>query len=142
MVVASGAVVRNGARPPLARLAGAAAAGVPPEIMGIGPVPAIQQLLKATGLTLSDIALVEINEAQGAQVLACAKALALDESRLNVNGGSIALGHPLAATGLRLTLTAALELQRRNERYAVVAACIGGGQGMALLIENPNFCKA
>ncbi|MFG6441060.1 thiolase family protein [Roseateles sp. LKC17W] len=142
MVVASGAVMRDAGRPPLARLAGAAAAGVPPEIMGIGPVPAIRQLLAATGLSLSDIALVEINEAQGAQVLACARALELDESRLNVNGGSIALGHPLAATGLRLTLTAALELQRRGERYAIVSACVGGGQGMALLIENPDFCKA
>ncbi|MEO6278614.1 thiolase family protein [Roseateles sp.] len=142
MVVASGAVMRNAARRPLARLAGAAAAGVPPEIMGIDPVPAIRQLLASCGLTLQDIALIEINEAQGAQVLACAQALELDPERLNVNGGSIALGHPLAATGLRLTLTAALELQRRGERYAVVSACVGGGQGMALLIENPDFCKA
>ncbi|MBL8280161.1 MAG: thiolase family protein [Pelomonas sp.] len=142
MVVGNGEVMRQSGRAPLARLAGASAAGVPPEIMGIGPVPAIRQLLTAYGLTMADIALVEINEAQGAQVLACAQALALDENRLNVNGGSIALGHPLAATGLRLTLTAALELQRRNERYAVVSACVGGGQGMALLIENPDYCKA
>ena len=142
IVVASGAVMRDAERPPLARLAGAAAVGVPPEIMGIGPVPAIRQLLSTCGLSLPDIALVEINEAQGAQVLACAQALDLDPERLNVNGGSIALGHPLAATGLRLTLTAALALRRRGERYAVVSACVGGGQGMALLIENPDFCKA
>ena len=90
------------------------------------------------GLTLADIDLFEINEAQGAQTLACAKELGLDLGRLNVNGGAIALGHPLAATGVRLTLTAARELQRRGGRYAVVSACVGGGQGMALLIENPD----
>jgi acetyl-CoA C-acetyltransferase len=136
VVVASGAQVRDRGLKPLARLRGAAAAGVPPEIMGIGPAPAIRALLKRCELKLSDIDLFEINEAQGAQTLACVKELGLDLARLNVNGGAIALGHPLAATGVRLTLTAARELQRRGGRYAVVSACIGGGQGMALLIEN------
>jgi acetyl-CoA C-acetyltransferase len=136
VVVASGAQVRDRGLKPLARLRGAAAAGVPPEIMGIGPAPAIRALLKRCELKLSDIDLFEINEAQGAQTLACVKELGLDLAKLNVNGGSIALGHPLAATGVRLTLTAARELQRRGGRYAVVSACVGGGQGMALLIEN------
>ncbi|WP_343606863.1 thiolase family protein [Roseateles sp.] len=138
VVVASGVQVRDRGLRPLARLRGAAAAGVPPEIMGIGPAPAIRALLSRCGLTLADIELFEINEAQGAQTLACAKELGLDLDRLNVNGGAIALGHPLAATGVRLTLTAARELQRRGGRYAVVSACVGGGQGMALLIENPD----
>jgi acetyl-CoA C-acetyltransferase len=94
--------------------------------------------LQRCELKLSDIDLFEINEAQGAQTLACVKELGLDLARLNVNGGAIALGHPLAATGVRLTLTAARELQRRGGRYAVVSACVGGGQGMALLIENTS----
>ena len=135
-VVASGRRVRAEGLQPLVRLAGAAAAGVPPEIMGIGPAPAIRALLERCGLQLADIALIEINEAQGAQVLACVRELGLDIGRLNVNGGSIAMGHPLAATGLRLTLTAAHELRRRGARWAVVSACVGGGQGMALLLEN------
>lgn len=137
VVVASGTEVLQRGLRPLARLRGAAAAGVPPEIMGIGPAPAIRALLARCELKLSDIDLFEINEAQGAQTLACVNELGLDHERLNVNGGAIALGHPLAATGVRLTLTAARELQRRGGRYAIVSACVGGGQGMALLIENP-----
>ena len=137
-VVAGGRFVRDRALQPLARLCGAAAVGVPPEIMGIGPVPAIRAVLERSGLSLDDVALVEINEAQGAQTLACEKALGLPRERLNVNGGSIALGHPLAATGVRLTLTVARELRRRGQRWGIASACIGGGQGMALLIENPQ----
>ncbi|NDY92581.1 thiolase family protein [Ideonella livida] len=121
---------------PLARLAGAAVAGVPPEIMGIGPAPAIRALLQRCELTLDDVDLIEINEAQGAQIVACVRELGLDEDKLNVNGGAIALGHPLAATGLRLTITVARELRRRGRRWGVASACIGGGQGMALLVEN------
>ncbi|WP_022980610.1 thiolase family protein [Ideonella sp. B508-1] len=138
-VVASGRALARQDRRPLARLVAAAAAGVPPEIMGIGPVPAIQALLARAGLALSDVALVEINEAQGAQVLACEQLLGLAREQLNVNGGSIALGHPLAATGLRLTLTVARELRRRGQRWGIASACVGGGQGMALLVENPDF---
>jgi acetyl-CoA C-acetyltransferase len=111
---------------------------VPPEIMGIGPVPAIQAVLKRAGLTVDDIGRFEINEAFGAQVMACARALPLDEDKLNVNGGAIAIGHPLGATGIRLTLTLARELQRSGLRYGIASACIGGGQGIALLIENPD----
>ncbi|PWS34106.1 acetyl-CoA C-acyltransferase [Falsiroseomonas bella] len=125
-------------RKPLARLLAGCAVGCPPEIMGIGPVPAIRALLERTGLALHDIALVEINEAFGAQVMACARALDLDEARLNVNGGAIAIGHPLAATGIRLSLTCARELVRRGARYGIASACIGGGQGIALLLENPD----
>ncbi len=136
-IVASGAFLRQRENiQPLARLRGAAAVGVPPEIMGIGPAPAIRALLARCGLSLADIALVEINEAQGAQILACERELGLDRDRLNVNGGAIAIGHPLAATGVRLTLTLARELRRRGQRYGIASACVGGGQGMALLLEN------
>ena len=121
---------------PLGRLVAAAAVGVPPEIMGIGPAPAIRLLLERTGLKLDDIARFEVNEAQGAQTLAVAKELGMDIGRLNVNGGAIALGHPLATTGVRLTLTLARELQRSGKKYGISSACVGGGQGIALLIEN------
>lgn len=126
-------------RPALAHLLASAVVGVAPEVMGIGPVPAIQLLLQRSGLTLSDIGRFEINEAQGAQVLAVARALELDTHRLNSRGGSIALGHPLAATGLRLVMTLARQLREGNLRYGIAAACVGGGQGMAVLIENPHF---
>ena len=116
----------------------AAAVGVPPEIMGIGPAPAIRLLLARTGLALSDIGRFEINEAQGAQTLSVGRELDLDLSRLNVNGGAIALGHPLACTGVRLTITLARELQRSGLRYGISSACVGGGQGIALLLENPQ----
>jgi acetyl-CoA C-acetyltransferase len=135
-VVANGAYVQAKGLKPLARLLGSAAAGVPPEIMGIGPAPAIRALLERCGLTLADIDLFEINEAQGAQTLAVARELGLDHDKLNVNGGAIALGHPLAASGVRLTITLARELRRRGKRFGISSACVGGGQGMALLIEN------
>jgi len=123
---------------PLARLRGAAAVGVAPEYMGIGPAPAIRALLERCGLTLADIDLFEINEAQGAQTLAVGRELGLDLDKLNVHGGAIALGHPLAATGVRLTVTLARALRQRGKRFGIASACIGGGQGMALLIENPQ----
>ena len=136
-VVASGAYVRAEAKKPLARVVAAAVVGCPPEIMGIGPAPAIKLLLERAGLTLDAIGRFEINEAQGAQTLSVGRELGLDLSKLNVNGGAIALGHPLAATGVRLTLTLAREMQRSGARYGVSSACIGGGQGIALLLENP-----
>ena len=136
VVVGSGAQAK--ARGGLARLVAACAVGCAPEVMGIGPVPAIRALLDRAGLTLDAIGLVEINEAFGAQVMACARELGLDEARLNVNGGAIAIGHPLAATGLRLSLTVAREMRRRGLRHGVASACIGGGQGIALLLENPD----
>jgi len=136
-VVTSGAYAKANGKQPLARVVAAAAVGVPPEIMGIGPAPAIRLLLARAGLTLGDIARFEINEAQGAQTLAVGRELGLDLDKLNVNGGAIALGHPLAATGVRLTLTLARELQRSGQRWGISSACVGGGQGIALLIENP-----
>lgn len=140
-VVASGAYVQTWAKAhgkqPLGRVVAAAAVGVPPEIMGIGPAPAIRLLLERTGLKLDDIARFEVNEAQGAQTLAVARELGMDLARLNVNGGAIALGHPLACTGVRLTITLARELRRSQQRWGISSACVGGGQGIALLIENP-----
>jgi acetyl-CoA C-acetyltransferase len=137
-VVSSGTYAKAQGKQPLARLVAAAAVGVPPHIMGIGPAPAIRLLLERAGLKLGDLARFEINEAQGAQTLAVGRELGLDLDKLNVNGGAIALGHPLAATGVRLTLTLARELQRSGQRYGISSACVGGGQGMALLIENPE----
>jgi acetyl-CoA C-acetyltransferase len=137
-VVTSGNYAKAHGKNPVARVVAAAAVGVPPEIMGIGPAPAIRLLLERTGLKLSDIGRFEINEAQGAQTLAVAKELGLDVTKLNVNGGAIALGHPLAATGVRLTITLARELQRSGLRWGISSACVGGGQGIALLIENPE----
>jgi len=141
-LVGSRAVVERWGRAPLARVAAAAVVGVPPEIMGIGPAPAIRLLLARAGLTLDDIARFEINEAQGAQTLAVARELDLDMDRLNVKGGAIALGHPLAATGVRLTISVARQLQEVGARWGVASACIGGGQGIAVLIENPAAPRA
>mgnify|MGYP001566150145 CR=1 FL=1 len=137
-LVADSAVTRAWGRAPLARVAAAAVVGVPPEIMGIGPAPAIQLLLDRSGKKIDDIARFEVNEAQGAQTLAVARELGLDLDRLNVHGGAIALGHPLAATGVRLTVTVARQLRMIGARWGVASACIGGGQGIALLLENPD----
>ena len=113
-------------------------AGVPPRIMGIGPVPAIEGVAKRAGINVSDIDLVEINAAFSAQYLGCEKLLTLDRDRCNVNGGAIALGHPLGATGTRIIYTVARELAARGGKYAVASACIGGGQGIAVLIKRPG----
>jgi acetyl-CoA C-acetyltransferase len=137
-LVADAATAKAWGKPALARVAAAAVVGVPPEIMGIGPAPAIRRLLDGAGLKLEDIARFEINEAQGAQTLAVARELGLDLDKLNVHGGAIALGHPLAATGVRLTITVARQLKQIGARWGVASACIGGGQGIALLIENPE----
>jgi acetyl-CoA C-acetyltransferase len=123
-------------RAPLGRIAAAAVVGVLPHLMGIGPAPAIRLLLERSGLQLDDIARFEINEAQGAQTLAVGRELGLDLSRLNVKGGAIALGHPLAATGVRCTITVARQLKEIGARWGVASACVGGGQGIALLVEN------
>lgn len=138
VLVASSAYAHAKGLVPLARVVASAAVGVPPHIMGIGPAPAIRAVLEAADLTLEQIGRIEINEAFGAQILACIEELGLDEDRLNVNGGAIAIGHPLGATGIRLALTLALELRRSGTRYGVASACIGGGQGIALLLENPG----
>jgi acetyl-CoA acyltransferase len=121
---------------PLARFVGYATAGVEPERFGIGPVPAIRRVLARTGLTLDDIDLVELNEAFAAQALACLRELPINPERLNVNGGAIALGHPLGCTGAKLTTTLVYEMRRRRARYGLVTMCVGGGMGAAGIFEG------
>jgi acetyl-CoA acetyltransferase family protein len=123
---------------PLGRIVSWAIAGVDPRIMGSGPVPATRKALEKAGLQLDDIDLIEVNEAFAAQYLAVEKELGLDRDKVNVNGGAIALGHPLGATGTRITLTLLYELKRRKARYGIATACIGGGQGIAIIVENIN----
>lgn len=121
---------------PRLRLVAQAVAGVPPEIMGIGPVPAVKKVLAKAGLTLDQIDLFELNEAFAAQALACVRELGLNIDRVNINGGAIAIGHPIGATGAILTVKIMYELERRGVRYGLVTACIGGGQGIATIFEN------
>jgi acetyl-CoA acyltransferase len=121
---------------PLARFVTFATAGVEPELFGIGPVPAIKKALKQAGLTLEQIDLIELNEAFAAQVLACLKQLPMDPDRLNVNGGAIALGHPLGCTGAKLTTSLIYEMHRRGSRYGLVTMCVGGGMGAAGIFER------
>lgn len=135
VILASEEAVKEYNLKPLARLVAYSTVGVDPSIMGEGPVPAIQNVLKVAGWTLNDLDLIEINEAFAAQTLSCAQALGLDVSKLNVNGGAIALGHPLGASGSRIIGHLVHELRRKNLKRAVGSACIGGGQGIALLVE-------
>jgi acetyl-CoA acyltransferase len=121
---------------PLARFVGYATAGVEPERFGVGPVPAIRKLLARTGLRLEDIDLVELNEAFAAQMLACLRELPIDPDRLNVNGGAVALGHPLGCTGAKLTTSLLYEMHRRGSRYGMVSMCVGGGMGAAGIFER------
>ncbi|MFN7916063.1 MAG: acetyl-CoA C-acyltransferase [Vicinamibacterales bacterium] len=136
VVVMSAARARERGLTPLARFVAYATAGVEPEKFGIGPVPAIRKVLGLAGLTLDQIDLVELNEAFAAQALACLRELPIDPERLNVNGGAIALGHPLGCTGAKLTTTLLHELRRRNGRYGLVTMCVGGGMGAAGIFER------
>jgi acetyl-CoA acyltransferase len=136
VLVMSEARARAHGLEPLARFRGYATAGVRPELFGLGPVPAIRKVLDRTGLAITDIDLIELNEAFAAQVLACLKELPLDPERLNVNGGAIALGHPLGCTGARLTTTLLYEMRRRKARLGMVTLCIGGGMGAAAIFER------
>lgn len=135
ILLASATAVARRDLKPLARLVGWASVGVDPAVMGMGPAPAIRKLLARTSLTLDDIDLIDVNEAFAAQYLAVERELGLDRTKTNVNGGAIALGHPLGMTGTRQLLTVCLELQRRGARRGIVSACIGGGQGIAALVE-------
>ncbi|MBI2185583.1 MAG: acetyl-CoA C-acyltransferase [Acidobacteria bacterium] len=136
VLVTSAALAQERGLTPLARFVGFATAGVPPELFGIGPVPAIRKALTLTGLSLDDIGLVELNEAFAAQVLACLRELPIDPDRLNVDGGAIALGHPLGCTGAKLTTTLLHEMRRRQVRYGMVTMCVGGGMGAAGIFER------
>jgi acetyl-CoA acyltransferase len=135
-IITSATLAKERGLTPLARFVGYATAGVKPELFGIGPVPAIQKVLKQTGLTLDQIDLIELNEAFAAQALACMKALDLDPDKVNVNGGAIALGHPLGCTGAKLTATLINEMHRRKARYGMVTMCVGGGMGAAGIFER------
>jgi acetyl-CoA acyltransferase 2 len=136
VILASGEAARSRGLKPIARLAGWATVGVDPSIMGMGPAPAIRKLLERTSLSIGDIDLYEINEAFAGQYLAVEKELGLDREKVNVNGGAIALGHPLGMSGTRLLLTLTLELRRRGKKRGIASACIGGGQGIAALVET------
>lgn len=136
VVVAHGDYVRAHGLKPLARVVAGAAVAVPPEIMGIGPVPAIRAVLAKAGLSLPDVGRVEINEAFGAQYLACERELGLQRDRTNVHGGAIAIGHPLGTSGVRLTTTVARQLHEADQQFGISSACCGGGQGVAILVER------
>jgi acetyl-CoA C-acetyltransferase len=135
-IVASGEYVKRHELNPVARIVACTSVGVQPEVMGIGPVPAIRLVLDRAGIKLSDVDRIEINEAFAAQTIACVRELGLDEDKLNVNGGAIAIGHPLGATGMRLALTISRELRQKRLRYGLISACVGGGQGIAMLLES------
>jgi acetyl-CoA acyltransferase len=136
VIVTSASAARERGLEPLGRLVAFATAGVEPERFGIGPVPAVRKALALAGLTLDQIDLVELNEAFAAQVLACLRELPIDPERLNVNGGAIALGHPLGCTGAKLTTTLLYEMRRRGARYGLVTMCVGGGMGAAGIFER------
>jgi acetyl-CoA acyltransferase 2 len=136
VVIADESAVTNSQKTPLGRIVSWGIAGVDPSEMGMGPVPATKQALAKAGMKLADIDLIELNEAFAAQYLGVEKELGLDREKTNVNGGAIALGHPLGATGTRLVLTLLLELRRRNKKYGLATACIGGGQGIAMIVES------
>ncbi len=138
VLVLSAATARSMGVPVAARVVGYETAGVEADIMGIGPVPAIRRLLERTGLSLKDIDLIELNEAFAAQVLACDRELGMDPERLNVNGGAIALGHPIGATGTRIVVTLLHEMKRRRARRGLATLCVSGGMGLALLLEAPE----
>jgi acetyl-CoA acyltransferase len=136
VLVTSAAFAKERHLTPLARLVAYATAGVAPERFGTGPIPAIRKVLTLGGLTLDEIDLIELNEAFAAQVLACLRELPLDQTRLNVNGGAIALGHPLGCTGAKLTTSLIYEMHRRQTRYGLVTMCVGGGMGAAGIFER------
>jgi acetyl-CoA acyltransferase len=136
VVVMSGSMVKALGLQPIGRLVHCSVAGVDPKLMGIGPVEAIPKVLKLANMSLADIDLIELNEAFASQAIAVTNTLGLDESRLNINGGAIALGHPLGCTGAKLTIQLLGDLRRLNKRYGMVSACVGGGQGIAAIIER------
>jgi acetyl-CoA acetyltransferase family protein len=141
VIIASDEAVKNYGLKPLAKILSSAVVGVEPGIMGIGPVEATKLALKRANITLDEIGIIELNEAFAAQSIACLKELgiATDDERVNVNGGAIALGHPLGMSGTRITYSAALELKKTGKKYALATMCIGVGQGYAVILENVNM---
>ncbi|MBI4897332.1 MAG: acetyl-CoA C-acyltransferase [Actinobacteria bacterium] len=137
LVIGSATRAKSLGREPLARIVAAASAGVDPAVMGIGPIDAVARLLERTGLSTADVDLWEINEAFASQALASARAIGIEHAQLNVNGGGIALGHPLGCTGARITATLAYEMRRRGVKRGIATLCVGVGQGLALMLENP-----
>ena len=135
LLVASAERARELGRPPLARIVSTAVAGVDPAYMGLGPIPSSRKALERAGLTMADMNLVEVNEAFASQSLQCARELEIDSGKLNVNGGAIAIGHPLGASGPRILMTLIYELRRRRQRYGLASMCIGVGQGIAVVVE-------
>ena len=136
MLVASADAVAKHSLKPMARIVGYAQAGVDPRIMGIGPVPATKRLLEEVGMSLEDVDLIELNEAFAAQVIACDREMRLDSAKLNVHGGAISLGHPIGATGARITTTLLHAMQTREKRYGLATLCISGGMGLSILVER------
>ena len=136
VIVMSERMVNELGLKPIGRLVNCAAAGVHPRIMGIGPIEAVPKVLKQSGMTLQDIDLVELNEAFASQALAVIRELGLNPDIVNINGGAIALGHPLGCTGTKLTVQILNDMKRLNKKYGIVTACVGGGQGIAGIIEN------
>lgn len=139
VIVANKSFAQEKGTKPLTKILASASCGIDPKIMGLAPVPAIRLLLEMTGLKVDDIGLFEINEAFSAQIIGCERELNLDRNKLNINGGAIAIGHPLAATGIRLSLSLSREMNNRKVKYGIASACIGGGQGTAILFENINL---
>jgi len=139
VIIANQTFIQNKKLKPISKIVAATTSAIDPKIMGLAPVPAIELLLELTGLKIEDIGLIEINEAFSAQIIGCERELNINRSKLNVNGGAIAIGHPLAATGLRLSLTISKEMIRRKVKYGIASACIGGGQATAILFENINY---
>jgi acetyl-CoA acetyltransferase family protein len=136
LLVMDAELARERGYTPLARIVATAVAGVAPDVMGIGPVPAVRKALKRAGLTTGDIDLIELNEAFAAQSLACIRELGFDESRVNIHGGAIALGHPLGASGARILTTLVHAMKGRHARYGLATMCIGVGQGIAMIVER------
>ena len=138
-IIANKSFIKSNNLKSLTRVVASATSAIDPKVMGLGPVPAIRILLEMTGLKIEDIGLIEINEAFAAQFIGCERELGLDRNICNVNGGAIAYGHPLAASGIRLSLTLSREMNHRKVKYGIASACIGGGQGNAILFENINM---
>jgi acetyl-CoA C-acetyltransferase len=136
MVLMSESRARSEGREPLARIAGMSWAGVPPEIMGIGPVPATRKVMERTGLSLADMDLIEVNEAFAAQVIACERELKFDRDRLNPRGGGISLGHPIGMSGARIVLSLAYQMRDEGAALGLATLCVSGGQGLAVVLEQ------